>query len=154
MAFVLILNHVYSTFQYSPKSKLLLKKRCKLSLTINLSPKMSLLPLNKWIYNAARYVSERTLLPDLLYHIIETFWSMRIQYRKPNAAPCCQNNMLGVHMNSPQTFHELQNKWNLSSTLLVNKPFILKCERFWTILLGNSFLINIFELLKVIKSKL
>lgn len=71
MALVLLLYHAYSISQYFPNSKLILKKkkkkRCRLSLTINLSPKMSLLPLDKWIYNAARYLSERTLLPDLLF---------------------------------------------------------------------------------------
>lgn len=113
---------------YSLHSKLILKKRCRLSLTIKLCSKPSLLPLNNWIYNAAIYLSERTLLPKTyyFYQIIEAL-GMGTQCRKPNVALYCQN--VSVLLNSSPTLPELQNKWNLSFIILVNRSlFILKYE--------------------------
>lgn len=96
---------------------------------------------------------KRTLLLDFnyFYHITETFLGMGFNIGNLRQ-PCIARTICRCPHEQFPNVPWMQNKWNLSSLFLVNKPFILKCEEFLAILLENHFLINLSELLEFLRS--
>lgn len=89
MALVLLLNHAYSTSQYFPNSKLILKKRCRLSLLICPQRRHYCHWINGFTMLQDTFQKELCYQTYYFYHSIETFLGMAIQDRKPNAALYC-----------------------------------------------------------------